>query len=369
MYHTGLFSLPFLMDAESRSINPENPAGEKGAGGKAASPLGPGRKGRPLIDIAQGETAVLADIAGPGVISHIWITIQDKTDKGVFVLRDFVLRMYWDGEDEPSVEVPLGDFFCNGFSAKCQVYSMPVVVAPYGGFNSFFQMPFRKSAKITIENQHPGPLHAFFYTVNYTLLPELPELPEKMAYFHAQWRRERATSPMRDYVIVDNVRGRGQYVGTYLAWTALERYWWGEGEIKFYLDGDGAYPTICGTGVEDYAGGAWGFYERDERGVFKKEESTYCAPFMGYPYYSRSEATRPGSYGFDALPMHGLYRWHIMDPIRFRKDLRVTIQQIGHDGEHLFERSDDVASTAYWYQTEPHAPFPALPDANLRRPR
>ncbi|QQO08396.1 glycoside hydrolase family 172 protein [Breznakiella homolactica] len=366
MLYSGLNGLPFVKNEESRSVSPENPGGSKGGGGKAAGKLGPGRKGRAYIDIDQGETAVLADIEGPGVINHIWITVQDKTDKGVFVLRDFVLRMYWDDEQTPSVEVPLGDFFCNGFSTKCNVYSMPILVAPYGGFNSFFSMPFRRRARITIENQHPGPMHAFFYTVNYSLVPELP--PET-AYFHAQWRRERVTEIGRDYVIADGIRGTGHYVGTYLAWTALERYWWGEGEIKCYIDGDTDFPTICGTGVEDYVGGAWGFYELDESGYFRTEESTYCSPFMGYPFYSKIDNTRPKAYGYDALPMHGLYRWHILDPIRFKEDFLITVQQIGHDGDTLFERSDDIASTAYWYQMEPHGAFPALPPAEQRRPR
>jgi hypothetical protein len=149
----------------------------------------------------------------------------------------------------------------------------------------------------------------------------------------------------------------------------LERYWWGEGEIKFYLDGDTDFPTICGTGVEDYVGGAWGFYERNEKGLVQKNETTYCTPFMGYPFYSAIDGTKTDIYGYDAAPMHGMYRWHIMDAIRFRETLRVTIQQIGHDGSRLFERADDVASTAYWYQMEPHVKFPTLLDREGRRPR
>jgi hypothetical protein len=350
---------------QSRSINAENPTGKKNSGGQSSSKLGPSRKGKPCLDLPQGKDTVLADISGPGIINHIWITVQDVTDSGEYVLRDLILRMYWDGEETPSVEVPLGDFFCCGFARNCRVNSLPVTVAPYGGYNCFFQMPFRKHARITIENQHGQDIHAFFYTINYSLHQDLPK---QLATFHAQWRRERYVEKGKDYTILDNIKGKGSYIGTYLAWTALERYWWGEGEIKFYIDGDKDYPTICGTGVEDYVGGAWGFYEKDDYGQISREESTYNSPFMGYPYHSTVSGTRQ-IYGYDAVPMHGLYRWHILDPIHFSSDLRVTIQDIGHDGDKLFERTDDIASVAYWYQAEPHDDFPALPSAENRWPR
>lgn len=364
MIERNLSNLAVLDTAESRSINAENPTGEKGKGGTASSDLGKSRKGKAFLDLEAGKETVLADIAGSGVIHHIWITVQDSSPAGEFVLRDLVLRMYWDDNPHPAVETPLGDFFCCGFSAKCQVNSLPIVVAPYGGFNSFFPMPFRKHARITVENQHGGLIHAFFYTVNYTL----EDVPEDTAYFYAQWRRTKYSKIGEDYVIADGIKGRGHYVGTYLAWTALERYWWGEGEIKFYIDGDKEYPTICGTGVEDYVGGAWGFYEKDECGKVSRTETTYNTPFMGYPYYSTKSGT-VSIYGYDAVPAHGLYRWHIMDPIRFKNDLRVTIQQIGHNGDHLFERADDIASVAYWYQVGEAAPFPKLLSRDERIPR
>lgn len=360
-----LENLTVLTERDSRSINAENPTGEKGAGGKTSSSLGKSRKGKAFLDLAPGEETTMAEINGPGVINHIWITVQDSSAAGEFVLRDLIFRIYWDDSSEPSVESPLGDFFCCGFSAKCQVNSMPIVVAPYGGFNCFFQMPFRKKARITIENQHGGLIHAFFYTINYCLVPTLTE---NIAYFHAQWRRTKYAKIGEDYIIVDGIKGRGQYVGTYLAWTALERYWWGEGEIKFYIDGDKEYPTICGTGVEDYVGGAWGFYEKDPYGKISRDETTYNTLFMGYPYHSCVSGTKE-IYGYDAVPAHGLYRWHILDPINFRKDLKVTIQQIGHNGDHLFERADDIASVAYWYQIPPAASFPKLPLREDRIPR
>ena len=254
-----LSNLALAKHRKSRAINAENPKGEKGKGGMAASHLGPSRKGSPCLnDIASGQTVTLAEIEGPGAINHIWITVDAKTtDADCFVLRDLVLRMYWDDEEEPSVESPLGDFFCCGFGRECNVNSMPIAVVPSRGLNCYFQMPFRKKARITLENQHVNPIPAFFYQVDYCLYDE--GLPEDIAYFHAQWRREKITQLQKDYVILDNVKGKGHYVGTYMALTTLERYWWGEGEVKFYIDGDEEYPTICGTGTEDYFGGSWSF--------------------------------------------------------------------------------------------------------------
>lgn len=203
-------TLMFQKKGQSRAINQENPTGEKGKGGMAASHLGPGRKGSPCMrGVKPGETRVLAEIEGCGVIQHIWITVADRTDSDYFVLRDLVLRMYWDDEEEPSVESPLGDFFCCGFGRDCIVNSMLVVVNPARGFNSYFPMPFRKKARITIENQHEAELGAFFYQIDYTLYEELPE---DIAYFHAQWRREKITELRKDYTILDGVKGKGHYV-------------------------------------------------------------------------------------------------------------------------------------------------------------
>ena len=273
-YFGGLGALPLSKHMKSRAINAENPTGEKGKGGRAASPLGPSRKGSPCLkDIPSGATVTLADIDGPGVIQHIWITVDNKTsDADCFVLRDLVLRMYWDGEEEPSVETPLGDFFCCGFGRECIVNSLPVAVAPNRGFNCYFPMPFRKKAKITLENQHANAIPAFFYQIDYGLCEELPE---DICYFHAQWRRQEITKKAEDYVILDGVRGSGHYVGTYLALTTLERYWWGEGEVKFYLDGDEEYPTICGTGTEEYFGGSWSFARQINGNTV---EPTYSMP-------------------------------------------------------------------------------------------
>ncbi|MGC9522599.1 MAG: glycoside hydrolase family 172 protein [Anaerolineae bacterium] len=340
----GLGSLPLLSDAETRSISAENPTGERANGAKAApkgtdaaSMLGEGWKVRPCITLEPASTTCLADIQGPGVIQHIWITVHPKA------YRDTILRVYWDGETSPSIEAPLGDFFCNGHALRYDVNSLPMAVNPVGGFNSYWQMPFREGARITLENQHPEEIRGFFYQITYALT----EIPESAAYFHAQWRRGLTTREVPEHVLVDGIEGQGHYVGTFLAWTQLSNGWWGEGEIKFFVDGDDAYPTICGTGTEDYFGGAWGF-----------GGETYSTPFLGYPLYRKE----PGE-----VPRHGLYRWHIFDPIRFKQDLKVTIQALGWWPNGKYEPlTDDIASVAYWYQTEPHVPFPNFPPRHER---
>lgn len=359
-------ALPLLKNGRSRSINWENRTGDKGKACMAASGLGASRKGSPCIrSLKPGERVTLGEIDGAGVIQHIWMTVTDQTSAGRFVLCDLVLRMYWDGENTPSVECPLGDFFLNGFGRGCEINSLPIVVNPKRGMNSFLPMPFGRHALITLENQHAGEVPGFFYQIDYC---RMDALPEGTAYFHAQWRRERITELQRDYILLDGVKGCGHYIGTYLALTTLERYWWGEGEMKFYIDGDEDYPTQCSTGTEDYFGGAWSFGGyTDENGHMM--EKTYCTPFMGYPFYSRDDVFHSDYFNRDCPPMRGFYRWHVMDPVLFERDLRVELQQIGVCELGLFERRDDVASVSYWYQSEPHGCFPLLPGARDRWPR
>ena len=364
-YGFSLGSLPFIDGGRSRSITMENRDGRKGRGGMASGVLGPGRKGAPALrDIPQGETCILADIDGPGVIRHIWITLTDKPDDGYFTLSDVVLRMYWDNEEKPSVEVPIGDFFLNGFSMYTQVSSMPITVNPVRGYNCYFPMPFARHARITIENQHPGPLKSFFFQIDYTEYDELPP----SCYFHAQYRRERITELRRDYTVIDGIKGKGHFVGMYMALTALERYWYGEGEVKFYIDGDEEYPTICGTGLEDYFGGGFGFVE-DQRMETPGHETLFQTPFQGYHFFSAYEPHHSWRFEGACPPMRGFYRFHILDPIFFSEDLKVTVQQIGTCNTGLFERQDDVSTVAYWYQSEPHMVFPELPSREYRKPR
>jgi hypothetical protein len=289
----------------------------------------------PCISLPAHSTTTLADIQGPGIIQHIWITVDPRA------YRDTVLRAYWDDETTPSIEVPLGDFFANGHGLRYNVVSIPIAVNPSGGFNSYWPMPFN-SARITIENQRNDSIDGFFYQITYSL----SDVPENAGRFHAQWRRSVTSRACPEHVLLEGVRGNGHYAGTAISWTQLSNGWWGEGEIKFFIDDDGESPTICGTGTEDYFGGAWCFGE------------TYCAPFQGYPLWRRE----PGE-----VPKHGLYRWHVMDPIRFGEALRVSIQALGWWPDGTFQPlEDDIASVAYWYQSEPHGAFPVLPGIDGR---
>jgi len=334
-----LNNLYLLSDAETRSISAENPTGERAGGAKEipgedhpASMLGKGWKVRPCITLPPNETTTLMDVTGSGIVQHIWITVDPKA------YRSTILRMYWDDEDTPSVEVPLGDFFANGHGLRYDVNSLPVAVNPSGGFNSYWPMPFSRKARITIESRHPDPIDGFFYQITYAL----SAVPENAARFHAQFRRSLTRRDVPEHVILDDITGKGHYVGTFLAWSQMSNGWWGEGEIKFFMDGDKEYPTICGTGTEDYFGGAWGFGGR-----------TYSTPFLGYPLYNKPEGE---------IPRHGLYRWHVMDPIHFKQNLKVTIQALGWWPHGKFEPlTDDIASVGYWYQSEPHAAFPDYP--------
>jgi hypothetical protein len=350
-----LGNLSRLSNAVTRSISAENFSGAKGQGGMAtdgtgavaARELGQGWKVSPCIHVPGRATVVLADIAGPGAIQHLWMTVDP------LAWRRLVLRFFWDDEETPSVEAPLGDLFCNGWCERCNIASLPVAVNPAGGFNSYWEMPFRRHARITLENLSPEETRGFYYQIDYTLT----DVPADRAYFHAQWRRNNPLPYRQVHTLLDGVKGQGHYVGTYIAWGVHNTGWWGEGEVKFYLDGDTDWPTICGTGTEDYFGGAWDFeHPKGEYGVFS-------SLFSGLPQVLKPDGLYRSQQRF------GMYRWHIMDPVRFQRDLRVTIQALGWrsplEGKPRYlPLQDDIASTAFWYQAEPHAPFPALPDLN-----
>jgi len=347
-----LGNLSRLSNAQTRSISAENFTGAKGEGGKAtegtgavpARDLGQGWKVSPSINVAGNSTVTLAEIDGPGALQHLWMTVHPSA------WRKLVLRFYWDHEETPSVEVPVGDFFCSGWTERCNVSSLPISVNPAGGFNSYWEMPFREHARITLENLSPDEVKGFYYQIDYTLT----EVPENCAYFHAQWHRSNPLPYKEVHTLLDGVKGQGHYVGTYLAWGVNNSGWWGEGEIKFYLDGDADWPTICGTGTEDYFGGAWNFeHPKGEYGV-------YSTPFLGLPQVIKPDGL------YQSQQRFGMYRWHVMDPIRFREDLKVTIQALGWRAAEAGKMrylplQDDIASTAFWYQQEPHAPLPELP--------
>ena len=346
----GMHNIALLSDSRSRSVSAENPHGEKGHGGASdhgtgeyvARELGRGWKVSPSINIKAHSSAVLAEIGEGGCISHIWLTTGPQN------WRKLILRMYWDGEEQPSVETPVGDFFCNGWCVQSRVDSQPIAVNPAGGFNSYFPMPFRQCARVTLENRDSEDI-IVYYQIDYSLT----KVPEDMAYFHAQWRR---SNPVRDgiHTILDGVTGMGHYVGTYLAVQVNQNGWWGEGEVKFYLDGDEEYPTICGTGTEDYFGGAYNFEQpQGEYGV-------YSTSYLGMHQLIKPDGLYSSNMRF------GMYRFHIPDPIRFTRDIRVTIQDLGWRSEcRYLVRQDDIASVAYWYQAEPHHIFPGLPDKDF----
>jgi hypothetical protein len=343
-------NLCFLSRAKTRSISAENFKGEKGKGGmategtgaQAARDLGQGWKISPSVQIAPKQVFTLAEIQGPGAIQHMWMTPSGN-------LRFSILRIYWDGEASPSVEVPFGDFFACGWGKYAQISSLAVCDNPGRGFNSYWVMPFRKSCKITIENIDQEPL-IIYYQIDYMLTA----VPDEAAYFHAQFRRSNPLPYKTDHVILDGVKGWGHYVGTYLAWGVHNNGWWGEGEIRFFMDGDTRFPTIAGTGTEDYFCGSGDF----DTGPPNAEHYTeFTSPYSGL-----AQVIRPDGH-YEANTRFSLYRWHIMDPVRFEQDLKVTIQALGwRSGDRYLPLQDDISSVAYWYQTEPHAPFPALPD-------
>ena len=345
--NTNLSNLFMTSDAKTRSISPENFTGEKGKGGMsklgegaashAARELGQGWKVSPFINIEPGETFTLAEIDGSGSIQHIWMTPTGNW-------RFYIIRFYWDDEKEPSVEVPVGDFFGMGWGEYAHLNSLAISVNPGRAFNSYWQMPFRKKCKITMENIDVKPTR-LYYQIDYVLT----DVPEDAAYFHAQFRRPRPDRDKEAYTIIDDIKGKGQYVGTYMAWQVNNNGWWGEGEIKFFMDGDKKFPTIAGTGTEDYFCGSYNF---DVGGQYTE----YSTPYAGLHQVIRPD----GSY--KANTRFGLYRWHITDPVRFEKDLKITIQDLGWRSEGRYLRQEsDIASVAYWYQTEPHNPFPKLP--------
>lgn len=350
---------------QSRAQTAENPKGLKGQDGQA----GGGRKGSPAIpDFKPGRTVTIADIQGPGVIRHLWITVPPQEPP---ILRNSVLRFYWDDQIHPSVESPLSDFFGVAHGRTAPLESEFLIIAEGRGFNCYFPMPFRRRAVLTVSNENESAkdfseFFPLFYQVDYTIGDRLPE---PLGYFHAQFRRVPRTTLGQDYVILDNVRGQGRFMGAVIG--LIDRYshtgtWWGEGEVKIYMDGDKDYPTICGTGAEDYAGSAWGL-------------GRFSSRFFGCP--------------LNDPPYISFYRFHVLAPVYFTQDIKVTIQQIGNDGsptpmdpqgpfkpfidageyqkirpgDGCYERVDDICSVAYWYQTLPTAPFGIFPDNALRR--
>jgi hypothetical protein len=263
--------------------------------------------------------------------------------------RFSILRVFWDDSPVPSVECPVGDFFACGWNQFAQVSSLAVCVNPGSGLNCYWEMPFRKRCRMTMTNIGQEPME-LFYQVDYTLT----DVADNAAYFHAQFRRVNPLPYGSVVTILDGVEGQGHYVGTYMAWGVNNAGWWGEGEIKFFMDDDGEFPTICGTGTEDYFCGSYGFVTGAGPGEHYQEFTT---PYAGMPQVIRPDGLYASQTRF------GLYRWHIADPIRFRSRLSVTMQALGwRSGGRYLPLQDDISTVAYWYQSPQARSFPALPD-------
>jgi hypothetical protein len=344
-----------LRRVSTRSISPENRDGAPGGGARAtegtgaacARDLGRGWKVSPSVDVAAGTVLPMADIQGPGRITHIWLTTHHSH------WRRMVLRAYWDDAVEPAVEVPLGDFFANGWGSFAQVSSQMVAANPNGGFNSYWPMPFRTGARLTVENLGEGPA-TLYYQVTYEVGPDTADEAPSAGYLHAQYRRSNPLPERTTHVLLDGITGQGHYVGTYLAWGVNSPGWWGEGEVKFYLDGDEEFPTICGTGTEDYFGGAWNF-DLPGQGY-----TSFSTPYLGLPQVLRPDGLYRSQQRF------GMYRWHVPDPIHFASDLRVDIQALGwQSGSRYLPLHDDIASTALFYLDRPSTHRPPFPHVDV----
>jgi hypothetical protein len=324
---------PYLLDTglESRSISFENPKGAPGQGGQSSSNLGPGRKGAPAREIKPGETVQLGDIKGPGTIRHIWMTTSGEPQ----VQRACVIRAYWENQAHPSIECPIGDLF--GFAhGKIMAYQSAVhSCGPTGGRNLWLPMPFAKNARLTFSNDGDKPV-TLFYQLTYTLGDQHPR---GVGRLHILFRRENPTTVKSDFELLPHRGQKGRFVGSVIGIRNLHPdQWWGEGEIKVYRDGDRDWPTIVGTGSEDYVGLAWGIQQ---------------APFL-----------------FNGCSLNdkqfvSMYRWHLPDPITWQREARITIQQIAYkDG--LRETSDDWSCATFWYEPVPSASLPPMPDLKAR---
>ncbi len=345
-----LSSLTQKKNYRTFSVSPENLTGEKGKGGMAvegsashaARELGQGWKVNPYLVVQPGETIVFADIKGMGAIKHFWITDNAKAG------RLLILRIFFDGQKNPAVEAPLSDFFANAdYREYRQISSLPICVNPKRGLNSYFEMPYRRSFRFEIENLGVNPCNVY-----YQIDCEEKEISEDSLYFHASFRRTNPLPYMENYVILDGIKGNGHYVGTYMHWGVKSNGWWGEGEIKFFIDGDGEFPTICGTGTEDYFCGAYNF---DVNGKYVE----FSTPYSGLSKVRATDET------YLATRYFNMYRWHITDPIYFKEDLKVTIQALGWRSEKRYlPLQDDISSVAYWYSDNLEDEYPPLPDVN-----
>jgi len=305
------------------------------------------------FNVPPGQTHVLLDEQGPGVITHIWMTFlgpqrQNWAKSGSANHQEMLLRMYWDGDPRPAVEAPVGDFFANAFGRRSEVNSLPVIVEDADSYNCFWPMPFRKSARIEVVNQSEKPISLLYYNIDWIK----KKVPKNTPYFHAQYRQEYPVKQGQDYVILDT-QGKGHYVGTVLSVRTRSPAWFGEGDEKIYIDGE-RKPSIWGTGTEDYFLSAWGL-------------KICSTPYFGVPYFDQ----------WGIVGGHtSAYRWHINDPIVFNTGIKVTIEHFGwispdenpnYKSTSWNERQDDYSSVAFWYQTGRSTFEATAPDARERK--
>lgn len=354
-----LYDLNSLL--KSRSISFENPTGAPGEGGKAVNEqIGPGRKGSPLKELQPGESVVLCDIKEAGTIRHIWMTgsflnfpwLEEKSMDRVKLLRSTVIRAYWDGQEHPSIESPLGDFMGLAHSKVTSYESVAHSIGEMGALNFWIPMPFAKGAKITLTNESNVPM-ALYYQIDYTVGDKHPD---DVGRLHVCFRRENPTTEKEDFELLPKRIGKGRFLGAVVGVRTLTPIWWGEGEIKVYMDGDKDYPTICGTGSEDWVGLSYGMQQTPFR-------------YHGCNLNFKSEKTvkvtdqKTGEQADLNTEYISMYRWHMPDPIYWKKECRVTIQQIGCC---YFERHDDWSTATFWYEPVPSQPLPEFPNLEAR---
>jgi len=324
---------PYLLDTglTSRSISFENPTGAPGQSGTTSSRLGVGRKGSPTISLKTGQEVQLCDIEGMGTIRHIWMTTRNIP----LNLRSLVLRAWWDGQEHPSIECPIGDFMGFAHGKVMPYHSAVHSLGTNAGMNIWLPMAFVKRAKITLTNEGEQDV-PLYYQIDYTIGDKHPA---DVGRLHVLFRRENPTTIKKDFVLLPQRKNKGRFMGAVIGVRNLTPgQWWGEGEIKIYMDGDTDFPTICGTGSEDYVGLSYGMQQTP------------------YPYNGCS---------LNDKDFVSMYRWHLPDPILWRKECRITIQQIAWK-KGLIETQDDWSSATFWYEPVPSASLPKLPDVKSR---
>jgi hypothetical protein len=340
---------PYLLDTGlvSRSICFENPTGAPGEGGKAASKLGVGRKGAPSITLKAGQEVQLCDIEGPGTIRHIWMT-GPRTPAS---LRSVVIRAWWDGQEHPSIECPIGDFMGFAHGKVMPYFSAVHSLGRNAGMNIWLPMPFAKKARLTLTNEGKANV-ALFYQIDYTIKDNHPS---DVGRLHVLFRRENPTTEKQDFEMLPKRTGKGRYIGALLGIRNLHPgQWWGEGEIKIFMDGDTEFPTIVGTGSEDYVGLSYGMQQTPHL-------YNGCCLCLNSTDWSREDLDK----NKENANFISMYRWHLPDPIYWEKEVRITIQQIAWQ-KGLAETQDDWSTATFWYEPVPSAALPALPGVEAR---